>query len=272
LLAARPAAALIVPVQPPWYIDLAEGEAGPLEVAGNPAVISRLFSLPPLSAKEAAVVAKTLAELAPELPKPSEDATVHLRVVDVPLRPILMLDTVPTHGNRAWRGYGSSFTGDFFDLARPVFRYADVDIRPDEHHEFVTLPEGETVHLKRRAETESAALQALTAAGFERIPSHTLDTFGRPPEGVFGLASEQAWTVFMEHGRDALRGAGWQVEFPGGFPPSPVVRRWLGSRPRRIRQRLVRPRHGHHRRRRAPGAGPAARLSFRRDGRWLESP
>ncbi len=217
LLIARPAAPLIVPVQPPWYVDLAEGEAGPLEVAGNPAVINRLFSLPPLSAKEAAVVAKTLAELAPELPKPSEDAAVRLRVVDVPLRPILMLDTIPTHGNRAWRGYAGSYAGDFFDVARPVFRYADVDVRPDEHHEFVTLPEGETVQLKRRPDAEMAAFQALTAAGFEKIPSHTLDTFGRPPEGVFGLASERAWTAFMEHGRDALRAAGWQVEYPEDF-------------------------------------------------------
>ncbi|MGB8054234.1 MAG: SWIM zinc finger family protein, partial [Azonexus sp.] len=217
LLLALPAAPLIVPVQPPWYVDLAEGEAGPLEVTGNPAVINRLFSLPPLSAKEAAVVAKTLAELAPELPQPSEDATVRLRVVDAPLRPILMLDTIPTHGNRAWRGYAGSFAGDFFDVARPVFRYADVDVRPDEHHEFVTLPEGETVQLKRHPGAEIAALQALTAAGFEKIPSHTLDTFGRPPDGVFGLASERAWAAFMEHGREALRGAGWQIEYPEDF-------------------------------------------------------
>ena len=90
LLLAQPAAPLIVPVQPPWYVDLAEGEAGPLEVAGNPAVINRLFSLPPLSAKEAAVVAQTLAELAPELPKPSEDATVRLRVVDASVMPTLI--------------------------------------------------------------------------------------------------------------------------------------------------------------------------------------
>ena len=57
----------------------------------------------------------------------------------------------------------------------------------------------------------------MTAAGFEKIPSHTLDTFGRPPEGIFGLASEQAWIVFMREGRDAIRTAGWQVEYPEDF-------------------------------------------------------
>jgi superfamily II DNA or RNA helicase len=217
LLIAEPPAALIVPLQPPWYVDLGEGEAGPLEVAGNAAVVSRLFSLPPLSAKEAAVVAQTLAELAPDLPKPAEDAAIHLRVVDAPLQPVLQLDTIATHGNRAWRGYASSLTGDAFDVARPLFRYADVDVRPGDHHEFVTLPEGETVHLKRRPIAESEALRALTAAGFEKIPSHTLDTFGRAPEGIFGLASESAWSIFMRDGRDALRAAGWQVEYPEDF-------------------------------------------------------
>ena len=217
LLIARPAAALIVPVQPPWYVDLASGEAGPLEVAGNPAVIPRLFSLPPLSAKEAAVVAQTLAELAPELPKPAEDAAIRLRIVDVPLQPVLQLETLPTHGNRPWRGYAGSLTGDFFDVAKPLFRYADVEVRPDEPFEFVTLPEGETVHLKRRPEAENAALQALTAAGFEKIPSHTLDTFGRPPEGVFGLPGEGAWAAFMHDGREALRAAGWQIDYPDDF-------------------------------------------------------
>ena len=217
LLIAEPPAALIVPLQPPWYVDLGEGEAGPLEVAGNPAVVNRLFTLPPLSAREAAVVAQTLAELAPDLPKPAEDAAIHLRVVDAPLQTVLQLDTIATHGNRAWRGYASSLTGDAFDVARPLFRYADVDVRPGDHHEFITLPEGETVHLKRRPKAESRALQALTAAGFEKIPSHTLDTFGRPPEGVYGLAGEDAWSIFMRDGRDALRAAGWQVEYPDDF-------------------------------------------------------
>jgi len=217
LLAARPVAELIVPVQPPWYVDLTEGEAGPLEVAGNPAVVTRLFSLPPLSAKEAAVVAQTLAELAPDLPKPAEDAAVHLRMVDVSLQPVLRVDTIATHGNRAWRGYGSNLAGDFFDVARPVFRYADVDVRPDEAHEFVTLPEGETVRLKRRPAAENRALAALAAAGFEKIPSHTLDTFGRRPEGIYGLASESAWVAFMQQGREALGAAGWQIEYPEDF-------------------------------------------------------
>ena len=57
----------------------------------------------------------------------------------------------------------------------------------------------------------------MAAAGFEKIPSHTLDTFGRRPEGIYGLAGESAWVAFMQQGREALGAAGWQIEYPEDF-------------------------------------------------------
>lgn len=213
----EPAAEMIIAVDPPWYLDLGEGETGPLEVTGNPAVVNRLFTLPPLSAKEAALVAEALTELAPDLPLPTEDAGARLRLVDAPLQAILQLDTLHTHGQRHWRNYPQNFGGGPFDIAKVIFRYADADIRPEEKSEFVTLPEGETVRIKRRPEAEAKALQALVACGLERIPSHTLYTFGSPPEGIFGLADEAHWHAFMQEGIAQLKSAGWQVEFPEDF-------------------------------------------------------
>ena len=92
----EPPTELVIAVDPPWYVDLTEGEAGPLSVTGNPAVIGRLFSLPPLSAKEAALVADALSELAPELPLPAEDASARLRQIDSPPQPVLQLETLRT--------------------------------------------------------------------------------------------------------------------------------------------------------------------------------
>jgi len=213
----EPAAGMVIAVDPPWYLDLGEGETGPLEVAGNPTVVNRLFTLPPLSAKEAALVADALSELAPYLPLPTEDASARLRLIDTPLQAILQLETLHTHGQRAWRHYPPSFSGGPFDVARIVFRYGDADIRPEEKSEFITLPEGETVRLKRRPDAEAKALQALVASGMQKVPGHTLYTFGSPPEGIYGLAEEAAWTPFMQEGIERLRQAGWQVEFPEDF-------------------------------------------------------
>ncbi len=212
-----PAAEMVIPVDPPWYGDFAGGEIGPLAVSGNPEVVAKLFSLPPLSAKEAILVAEALSELAPELPMPAEDASARLRQVDCAPAPVLQLDTLHTHGYRAWRGYPQSFNGGPFDVARVVFRYADAEIRPSERHEFVTLPDGETIRLQRRPEAEQRALSALGNAGLERIPGHTLSTFGSPPPDIYGLVSEHAWTPFMQQGLDDLRAAGWTIEFPEDF-------------------------------------------------------
>ena len=82
---------------------------------------------------------------------------------------------------------------------------------------FGDVPEGETIRLQRRPDAEQRALSALDGAGLERIPGHTLSTFGSPPPDIYGLVSEHAWTPFMQQGLDALRAAGWTIEFPEDF-------------------------------------------------------
>ena len=159
-------------------------------MTGNPDVIARLFSLPPLSAKEAALVAEALSELAPELPIPPEDASASLRQIDCAPVPVLRLHTLSTHGNRSWRDYEASYNGCFFDVTLPVFRYQDAEIKPGDVREFCTLPEGETVRVVRRGETENALLDELAAAGLQKIPGYALHTYGSPPDGAYGLASE----------------------------------------------------------------------------------
>ena len=266
-----PPAEIIVTVDPPWYLDLTEGEVGPLEVSGNPAVINRLFNLPPLSAREAVLVAEALSELAPELPAPAEDAGARLRLIDAPLQAILQLDTVHTHGYRGWRDYPQSYSGGPFDVAKVIFRYADADIRPDSRQEFITLPEGETVRLKRRPEAETAALGALVESGLEKIPGHTLYTFGHPPDGIYGLAHESDWPFFMEHYAPLLKTAGWQINFPEDFRHHVLeVEGWEAD--------LVESDNGWFNLdmgiivegQRLPLAPLLAAL-FRRDGRWLDA-
>jgi superfamily II DNA or RNA helicase len=213
----EPATDLIIAVDPPWYVDLTEGETGALTVTGNPAVVNRLFSLPPLSAKEAAVVADALSELAPDLPLPAEDASARLRLIETPLQAVLQLETLHTHGHRPWRNYPYSFGGGPFDVAHVIFRYGDADLRPDEKNEFVTLPEGETVRIRRRPEEEARVMSSLAQSHLQKIPANTLNTFGSPPEGIYGLADETAWQDFMQTQVGHLRAAGWQIEFPEDF-------------------------------------------------------
>ena len=216
-LSPEPEANLVIPLQPPWYVDLDEGLIGPLDVPGSPAVIDRLFSLPPLSSKEAALVADALAELAPELPIPVENAHARLRCIETVPVPVLRLQTLNTHGNRAWHEYAVSYTGGPFDVVLPVFRYQDAELKPECIQEFYSLPDGENVNILRQHEREKKLMDALLAVGLLKIPGHSLHTFGSPPDNAYGLANESSWTAFMQAALPVLRDAGWQVEFDDDF-------------------------------------------------------
>ncbi|HMW56419.1 MAG TPA: DEAD/DEAH box helicase [Accumulibacter sp.] len=217
VLLPEPAASLVVPLQAPWYVDLEKHQLGPLQVRGNPAVVARLFSLPPLSATAAALVGEALAESALELPSDPEHARINMRSIIAEPLPVLRLQTLKTHGNRSWREYPANYGGGLFDVALPVFRYADVDVIPDDGRDFSILASGETVHVERRHTLEEQWMDELAATGLEKIAGYVLHTFGRPPDNAFGLAEEGVWPLFMRDELAGLSAAGWQIEFAEDF-------------------------------------------------------
>jgi hypothetical protein len=222
MLVPDPPASLVVPLPVPWYVDLARRQIGPLQVPGNPAVVARLFSLPPLSATAAALVGEALSEPACELPGDPEQASVAMRSIVAEPLPVLRLQTLGTHGNRSWREYLVSYGGGPFDVALPVFRYADVEVIPDDMRDFSTLASGEMVRIERQRAREDLLMDELAGSGLEKIPGYVLHTFGRPPDNAYGLAQESSWPVFM---RERIA--------------APAQQRLAGRLCRRFRHRLL---------------------------------
>lgn len=216
-LVAQPEATLILPTIPPWYLDMEEGWAGPLLLDLSPDLAHKLLTLPPLSPKEAALVADTLAEVAPGVPTPAADLESRCRVVDTIPRGELHLDTLDVHGIRAWRHYDSDFNAQAFDYAEAVLCYDNIRLAFDDPREFITQPDGELLRLKRDAKAEAALLQELHRQGLEPVPAQTLFSFGKRPAKIYGLDSEAAWVDFMEAGVAALSTSGWQVRHAPHF-------------------------------------------------------
>jgi superfamily II DNA or RNA helicase len=228
-----PEACLVIPLPSPWYLDLTEGLIGPLEVSGNPTVIARLFSLPPLSAKEASLfigalnassgssesnAANELNDGVPDFSEAaSEEDSVRLHTIDVAPLPVLCLQTLHTHGNRAWRDYDASYGGGAFDVALPIFRYADIDIKPNDTREFSMRSDGEMVRVVRHSAQEKTLMDALNNCDLQKIPAYALHTFGSPPDGAYGLADEESWSTFVRDAVPELRAAGWQIDFANDF-------------------------------------------------------
>ena len=209
---------LAIPLQPPWYVDLDRGLVGPLEVPGDPEIIARLFSMPPLPDKRAALVAEMLAELAPDLPPPDANAQASVRHIVAEPRPVLRLRTLETNGHAAWRDYPPTGDAVGFDVALPSFRYGEAEVEAGEDGQtFVALEDGETVRVDRLPEREGVFLEALAGAGLWRIPTAMLNTIVSLPEPIYALAAEKCWIDFMQNGSCALRAAGWEIEFDEEF-------------------------------------------------------
>lgn len=237
-----PPADLIVPLMPPWYIDLEAGVIGDIPLYGSPETLALLLAAPCLTDDEAARIQTALGKTqgqdvsqTPDAPDirgmhlPVIDAAAALRQVGGPPVALLRLYTMETNGHAAWRAYAAADGRGLFDLAEPVFRYEDAEIRPElaienvegkadeSAGEFCRLPDGELVHVARRHAHERALLARLQTAGLRPVPDGVLHAFGSPPGGVYGLAREADWPDFMQHRLAALRAAGWQIEFDRDF-------------------------------------------------------
>lgn len=216
LLQVSPSADLIIPLTPPWYIDLEAGVIGEIGLSGPRETLTLLLSSPGLSAREAARIRTALGESGSNLRLPAIDAAVLRQIRSAPVA-LLRLYSITTHGNTAWRAYQAQDGRDLFDLAEPVFRYEDAEVRPGDADDFCCLPDGEAVHVVRRPEQECALLAHLHRAGLQAVPDGVLRAFGSPPDGVYGLAREEDWPAFMRQKLAELRDAGWQIEFDSDF-------------------------------------------------------
>ena len=271
MLLTEPAAALVIPLPQPWFVDLDGRQVGLLQVRGNPAVVARLFSLPPLSATAAALVGEALAETVSDLPGDPEQASVNSRCIVAEPVALLRLRTLHIHGNRGWRDYSAAYGGGPFDVALAAFRYEDVEVIPDDRRDFTILANGEMVRIERQRAREEQLMAELGGADLEKIPGYVLHTFGRPPDNAYGLAQESSWPVFMREQLPRLRSSGWQVDFAAEFRHRLLeVEAWDAD--------LTDSGHGWFELdmgivvegERLPLAPLLASL-FRRDGRWLEA-
>ncbi|MDG3065483.1 SNF2-related protein [Thauera mechernichensis] len=210
-----PAAARVLPLLPPWYIDTASASAGPITLDLAPELVQRMLWLPPLTQAESELVAETLAEVAPTLPPPTLRGEPPVEVSGTPV-PILRLETRPVLQAR-YRSYAAYGTY-VFDFALLAFRYGPVTIDAGDGRLFLPLPDGRSARLTRDETAERVAAQRLATAGFTRIPPGAIQgSFGPLPADALGLASEAEWPTFMADTAAALRAEGWTVEFPSDF-------------------------------------------------------
>lgn len=218
VLITEPPALVLLALDTPWYLDSDNLEIGPVDTPIKMAVLQDLLQAPPLNIQEAALLRNLLEESAPDLPAPVVDPIKDLPVIHAPLQPQLYCDTLSLMGMQSYRQYPSLWSSSCrFDYGQPSFIYGPAQIAVDDDSEIQTLDNGETVRVQRDREGEKNALKILAKTGMKAAKASLFHSLSLLPQNIYGLASEDDWTEFMQEGVQMLREYGWEVRWPEGF-------------------------------------------------------
>ena len=214
VLVTEPTATATLLTDPPWYVDEAIGQAGPIDVPWQSNQLAQYLSMPPIAPHEAALVEAVLRDVAPQLPSPPVRGATPARAIDVEPMPVLWLDTLPTY-SWAWGATGSQDRAA--DFATVSFDYAQVNVPANSSATLHRDSNGDVVQLKRRTDREQQRLRELGKFGLAKIPSNRFNGPKSFPIGMLVPKSVTDWTSFMSGAVPQLRASGWRVNMSPEF-------------------------------------------------------
>ena len=213
---------IVLPVSPPWYVDVPHALCGPLTTGLPDALAAALFAAPTLAPDDApaarAALQRHFSEGSPSLPTVFEDARIERPALVPSLR--LFRHALPIDYGHQWQLGASRLD---IELAELRFDYAGAVFKPDEPNESRTRLEGaQLVRIARDRKAEAKAFKALAHYGFE--PVEEFGIFGTLPKACQGALAiggenrEPALLHFGIEGVPALRALGWRIEFEADYP------------------------------------------------------
>ncbi len=220
-LRADPPVDRLLPVDPPWYLDLERQVCGPARSSLPPTLLRQWIEAPPVPPDAVARVGAALAEAPVPLPPP---ATVELVEKEAPpLCPVLRLGRIRRdHWGQGWEydptpgGWGYEYRA----VAWLHFEYEGLEVSPRDDRDELVKREGLRLRrFVRDFDAEKAALQRLARAGLK--PPFWCREADRPPGILLAMgegAEEELWMHFVLTEMASLEEEGWRVEIEAPFP------------------------------------------------------
>ena len=214
MLRTAPPSERVLPLAPPWYLDLRTGACGPIETGLPPALAETLARAPPVAPRHVPAIRAALSAHAGAitLPLPQVVEEVMQRVEP---RPHLQLSALQS--NRHDR---RPFT-HFVDVARLGFDYGGLLVGRDAPESVTTFHDGKLVHIARDREVEKHAEQTLREAGMVKLVAAPgmfapgMLASGHRHDYTFYDAED--WFDFVADTLPRLREAGWLIEMDEAF-------------------------------------------------------
>ncbi len=212
----------LLPLAPPWYLDLTQHQCGPAQTGLPDGVAAVLLSSPALAPQQAAAARAIMAKRATahSLPLPRTFGQTHnKRIKPVPcLR--LFAQTLPVHW-KFRRDLGAAAADAA--LVRLTFDYDGEVIRLTDQRDAITRIDGEQlVRIPRDARVEGQALKMLATWRF--TPFADSEVFDVPQDliGDFTVSEDTdrdtALLAFSLKAVPLLRQQGWRIEIDADYP------------------------------------------------------
>jgi len=205
----------LLPVTPPWYLDPATGDCGPLETGLGDGEAGLLATAPAIAPAAAEALRESIQARAKGLELPLPSPPKRRRAENVRPIPVLELyseDLAETVERRPWmRAPAPAWQHG----ALLTFDYGGVRVDPRAAAEtFETVENGELVERERALELEQAAARLLAEFGLE--PS--VDLRDRPGLHLERTEDDESdWLLFVQHAVPRMRQLGWRVELDPSF-------------------------------------------------------
>lgn len=219
---------VILPLSPPWYIDIQSNLCGPLETGLPYHLASTLLEAPPIKPLQAEAVRHQLAKYLPYIPQPHQFQQVYHQGIKPTIHLYLFNQVFPVVRQHRWEHYSDKIE---ISIARLAFAYESRIVNAYAQ----TLPvlnafdekENQLIQIERDLQLEQAAKNLLTTTGFKLLTEHHWYHHIEPAEEhqrmlflapTTDLSSiEQTLLNFSLAEIPKLRAMGWQVEMAPNY-------------------------------------------------------
>ena len=204
-----PAADALLPLPTPWYIDIDDGQCGPLNSDLPMDLIHELVSHAPVPPEQAVRQNKNWLEIWPNSMIPPLQVLEFETAPRVKPVPCLRLTTIDEPMFDDW------IESD--DFAFLSFDYGDKSggIEIDRHGPSTCIRDGRLIQVQRDKKVEKAAVKQLHKLGFEEMDEWGLDNSGDCFSFMSGFEDNEAetWLNFQVDDIPTLRAQGWRIEY-----------------------------------------------------------
>ncbi|MGH8456770.1 MAG: SNF2-related protein, partial [Stenotrophobium sp.] len=224
-----PAVSGLLALSPPWYVDAASGECGPVQTALAPRMAAALVNAPALPAQLLPQVAEQLAQAPVVQPLPAPPLRPLRKLSDTTPQPLLQFYGRESFGHLRYGPHAR------MGAARLFFNYHDRRVAAADSLALITVSAGkEILQIERNRKAELRCLSQLAECGLmpaaRVLQSWEMNGIGRDDYTLYAPADETAWAVFMLESLPGLIEKGWKAEYEANFPHRYAeVEEWFGD-------------------------------------------